>query len=92
MRIVIGGVPFGCGNIGDEAILASVIRIFRKMFLIQKLLFAPGPRKQLPQNSEYPLFLFMVLIPSIQLTTLWKSSTIATSLSGRAKPGSLIIL
>ena len=30
MRIVIGGVPCGGGNIGDEAILASVIRIFQK--------------------------------------------------------------
>lgn len=32
MKILLGGVPFGCGNIGDEAILNCVIGIFRRIF------------------------------------------------------------
>lgn len=31
MRILLGGVPFGCDNIGDEAILACVVAIFRRL-------------------------------------------------------------
>lgn len=31
MRILLGGVPFGRRNIGDEAILASVVRIVREV-------------------------------------------------------------
>lgn len=29
MRVLLGGVPFGCDNIGDEAILECAVRIFR---------------------------------------------------------------
>ncbi|HQC42188.1 MAG TPA: polysaccharide pyruvyl transferase family protein [Verrucomicrobiota bacterium] len=32
MRFFLGGVPFGCDNIGDEAILAGVISILRRNF------------------------------------------------------------
>lgn len=32
MKIFLGGVPFGCDNIGDEAILEAVIRILRRNF------------------------------------------------------------
>lgn len=32
MKILLGGVPFGGGNIGDEAILDCVVRIFRRNF------------------------------------------------------------
>ena len=32
MKIILGGVPFGSGNIGDEAILNCVIGIFRRNF------------------------------------------------------------
>ena len=28
MRFFLGGVPFGCNNIGDEAILAGVVKIY----------------------------------------------------------------
>ena len=30
MKILLGGVPFGCDNIGDEAILASVVQTLRE--------------------------------------------------------------
>jgi len=32
MKILLGGVPFGSGNIGDEAILNCVVGIFRRNF------------------------------------------------------------
>ena len=32
MRFFLGGVPFGCNNIGDEAILAGVVKILRRNF------------------------------------------------------------
>lgn len=32
MRFFLGGVPFGCDNIGDEAILAGTIKILRGLF------------------------------------------------------------
>ena len=32
MKIILGGVPFGRGNIGDEAILNCVVGIFRRNF------------------------------------------------------------
>lgn len=31
MRILLGGVPFGCDNIGDEAILACVVEMMREI-------------------------------------------------------------
>ena len=30
MKILLGGVPFGCDNVGDEAILACVVRMLRE--------------------------------------------------------------
>ena len=32
MKILLGGVPFGSGNIGDEAILGCVVNIFQRNF------------------------------------------------------------
>lgn len=32
MRILLGGVPFGCENVGDEAILECAVQIFREVF------------------------------------------------------------
>ncbi|MDD3886318.1 MAG: polysaccharide pyruvyl transferase family protein, partial [Victivallaceae bacterium] len=32
MKILVGGVPFGCNNIGDEAILGCALKIFRRYF------------------------------------------------------------
>jgi len=32
MKIILGGVPFGCDNIGDEAILECIVKILRRNF------------------------------------------------------------
>jgi len=32
LNILLGGIPLGCNNIGDEAILACVVQIFRDLF------------------------------------------------------------
>lgn len=30
MRIFLGGIPLGCDNIGDEAIIAGVVKMLRE--------------------------------------------------------------
>ena len=40
MKILLGGVPFGSGNIGDEAILCCVVEIFRRNFPDAELICA----------------------------------------------------
>ena len=30
MRILLGGIPLGCDNIGDEAIVACVVRLLKE--------------------------------------------------------------
>ena len=42
MRFFLGGVPFGCNNIGDEAILAGVIEILRRNFKDCKITVSTG--------------------------------------------------
>ena len=42
MKILLGGVPFGCNNIGDEAILASVIGVVRGICPDAELLVSTG--------------------------------------------------
>ena len=32
LKVLLGGIPLGCNNIGDEAILASAVSIFRELF------------------------------------------------------------
>jgi polysaccharide pyruvyl transferase WcaK-like protein len=32
LKVLLGGIPLGCNNIGDEAILAGVVHIFRELF------------------------------------------------------------
>lgn len=44
MRILLGGVPFGCDNIGDEAILASVIGLVRGICPDAELIVSTGDR------------------------------------------------
>ena len=29
MRILLGGIPLGCDNIGDEAIIAGVVKMLK---------------------------------------------------------------
>ena len=45
MKILLGGVPFGCDNIGDEAILASVIGVFRRICPPAELVVCTGDRE-----------------------------------------------
>ena len=42
MKILLGGVPFGCDNIGDEAILASVIGLVRGICPDAELVVSTG--------------------------------------------------
>ena len=44
MKILLGGVPFGCDNIGDEAILASVIGLVRGICPGAELVVSTGDR------------------------------------------------
>ena len=44
MKILLGGVPFGCDNIGDEAILASVIGLVRGIRPDAELVVSTGDR------------------------------------------------
>ena len=46
MKILLGGVPFGCDNIGDEAILASVIGLVRGICRDAELVVSTGDREQ----------------------------------------------
>ncbi len=42
LRFLLGGVPFGCDNIGDEAILACAVRIVRENFPDASITVATG--------------------------------------------------
>ena len=42
MKILLGGIPLGCDNIGDEAILSCVIGLFRHNFPMVDLTVATG--------------------------------------------------
>lgn len=46
MRFFLGGVPFGCDNIGDEAILAGVISILRRNFNNTEITVSTGEPKK----------------------------------------------
>ncbi len=61
MKILLGGVPFGCDNIGDEAILNCVIRIFRRNFPAAELAAATGTPEATARKHQIrtlPLFGF----------------------------------
>ncbi len=66
MKILLGGVPFGCNNIGDEAILACVIAIFRRVKPEAELIVAtgdrPGTEKKF-QVATVPLYGFDRTLP-----------------------------
>ncbi len=42
LRFFLGGVPFGCNNIGDEAILAGVVCILRRTFKNPEITVSTG--------------------------------------------------
>ena len=42
MRILLAGVPFGCNNVGDEAILECAVAIFREVAPEARLTVSTG--------------------------------------------------
>ena len=76
MKILLGGVPFGCDNIGDEAILASVIGVFRRLCPSAELVVCTGDREGTERKfglKTAPLYGFDRALPA---------ERIAESLSG----------
>jgi polysaccharide pyruvyl transferase WcaK-like protein len=70
MKVLLGGVPFGCDNIGDEAILASVIAIFRDLNPAVELVVSTGDRKGAEQKfgvETVPLYGFEQEFPASDL-------------------------
>ena len=52
MRILLGGVPFGRGNIGDEAILNCVVGIFKRNFPDAGLAVATADADSVARNFK----------------------------------------
>lgn len=52
MKIILGGVPFGRGNIGDEAILNCVVGIFRRNFPDSQLAVATFAREDTAEKFQ----------------------------------------
>jgi len=70
MKIMLGGVPFGCDNIGDEAILASVIGVVRGICPDVDLLVSTGDRAGTERKfglKTVPLYGFDPAVPAERL-------------------------
>jgi len=70
MRILLGGVPFGCDNIGDEAILASVIGLMRGICPDAELVVSTGERAGTERKfgvRTVPLYGFDPAVPAERL-------------------------
>ena len=70
MKILLGGVPFGCDNIGDEAILASVIGVFRRICPSAELVVCTGDREGTERKfglKTAPLYGFDRALPASRL-------------------------
>ncbi len=70
MKILLGGVPFGCDNIGDEAILASVIGLVREICPEAELLVSTGDRSGTERKfglKTVPLYGFDPSVPAERL-------------------------
>ena len=70
MRILLGGVPFGCDNIGDEAILASVIGLLRGICPDAELVVSTGDRAGTERKfglKTVPLYGFDPAVPAERL-------------------------
>ena len=70
MKILLGGVPFGCDNIGDEAILASVIGLVRSIRPDAEILVSTGDRAGTERKfglKTVPLYGFDPAVPAERL-------------------------
>ena len=70
MKILLGGVPFGCDNIGDEAILASVIGLLRGICPDAELIVSTGDRSGTEHKfglKTVPLYGFDPAVPAERL-------------------------
>ena len=70
MKIMLGGVPFGCDNIGDEAILASVIGVVRGICPDVDLFVSTGDRAGTERKfglKTVPLYGFDPAVPAERL-------------------------
>ena len=70
MKIFLGGVPFGCDNIGDEAILASVIGLVRGICPDAELIVSTGDRAGTERKfglKTVPLYGFDPAVPAERL-------------------------
>ena len=70
MKILLGGVPFGCDNIGDEAILASVIGLVRSICPDAELIVSTGDRAGTERKfglKTVPLYGFDPSVPAERL-------------------------
>ena len=70
MKILLGGVPFGCDNIGDEAILASVIGVVRGICPDAELVVSTGDRAGTERKfglKTVPLYGFDPAVPAERL-------------------------
>ena len=70
MKILLGGVPFGCDNIGDEAILASVVGLVRGICPDAELLVSTGDRAGTERKfglKTVPLYGFDPAMPAERL-------------------------
>lgn len=70
MKLFLGGVPFGCDNIGDEAILASVIGLVRGICPDAELLVSTGDRAGTERKfglKTVPLYGFDPAMPAESL-------------------------
>ena len=70
MKILLGGVPFGCDNIGDEAILASVIGLIRGICPDAELIVSTGDRDGTERKfglKTVPLYGFDPAVPAERL-------------------------
>ena len=70
MKILLGGVPFGCDNIGDEAILASVIGVVRGICPDAELIVSTGDRAGTERKfglKTVPLYGFDPAMPAERL-------------------------
>ena len=70
MKLLLSGVPFGCDNIGDEAILASVIGVVRGICPDAELIVSTGDRAGTERKfglKTVPLYGFDPAVPAERL-------------------------